>query len=153
MCSSVLGQDRNAQGGRSLESELVAKKIPLPCKTLEAGSEGPCVQLLQLLSLQGIKPQSTEATLALSHHIVNDSRSAVSPSLLHRPPCHPYFAIPALSPSLTCFKEALNQQQDSEQGQFCDTVSLITQRSERRSVCSMGSQTCLFSLLLLLCTT
>lgn len=68
----------------------------------------------------GNKAQSTEATLALSQHIKNDSRSAASPSLLPHPPCRPYFAIPALSPSLTCSGEALNQQQDSEQGQFCD---------------------------------
>lgn len=67
-CSSVLGQDRNAQGGH-----LVTKKSHCSAK-LRAGSEGLCVQLPQLLSLQGIQPQSTEATLALSHHIKNYSR-------------------------------------------------------------------------------
>lgn len=95
---------------------------------------GLCVPL----SLQGTQPQSTEATLPLSllsHHIENDCRSAVSPSLLHHPPCHPCFAAPALSPSLTCSEEALNQQQDSEQGQFCDTVCLTHQPEERTLQC------------------
>lgn len=87
--AAVLGQDRSGQGRSSLEGQLVTKKS---LQNPGAGSEGPCVQLLQLLSLQGIKPQSTEATLALSQHIKNDSRSTASPSLLPHPPCHPYFS-------------------------------------------------------------